>query len=149
MAVAACGDDDGGADGQVVDATFERFDGSTASVADYRGRPVVVNFFSSTCEPCETEMPAFEAVHQELGDQVVFLGLAVQDTVESGLRFVEKVGVTWELGRDPSAQILQGLGGTGLPTTVLLDEDGRIVFLRLGTLDAGELEGQIRTKLLV
>ena len=121
-----------------------RFDGSQASTRDYRGKPVVVNFFSSTCVPCQTEMPALEQVHRKAGDKVAFLGLDVQDTVASGKAFVESVGVTWDMGRDPDASILQGLGGTALPTTVLLDANGKIVYQHLGTLDVDELDKQLR-----
>jgi thiol-disulfide isomerase/thioredoxin len=119
-----------------VDAEFARFDGTTAHLSDYRGKPLVVNFFSSTCQPCIAEMPALEQVHREVGSQVVFLGMNVQDTVEGGQAFVETVGITWELGRDPTAAVLQGvLKGTVLPATFMLDAQGRIVYSHLGKLD--------------
>jgi thiol-disulfide isomerase/thioredoxin len=140
----------GGGEAKRLDADFERFDGSTGNVAEYRGKPVVMNFFSSTCIPCQTEMPAFEQVHRALGDAVVFLGMNVQDTVEGGKAFAQSVGITWELGRDPSAAILQGeIGGVGLPTTAVLDRDGRIVYVHLGPLDAGELTKQLRDRKLI
>jgi thiol-disulfide isomerase/thioredoxin len=134
-----------GSGSQTLDASFARFDGSKANVSDYRGKPVVVNFFSSTCVPCQTEMPALEQIHRSTGDKVVFLGLDVQDTVESGEAFLNSVGVTWDLGRDPDASILQSLGGTGLPTTVLLDANGRVVYKHLGALKAGDLDQQLRS----
>lgn len=141
--LAACTSGDSGG-GDVLEGSFEKFDGSTGSFADYRGRPVVVNFFSSTCVPCVTEMPAFERVHRDVGEQVVFLGMNVQDTLEGGKAFAESVGITWELGRDPVGAILRDeLGGVGLPTTVLLDRDGRIVFKKLGPLDAADLTLQL------
>ena len=129
---------------QTLDATYSRFDGSQGSIQDFRGKPVVVNFFSSTCIPCQTEMPALEQIHREVGDKVVFLGLDVQDTVASGQAFVQSVGVTWQMGRDPDASILQGLGGVGLPTTVLLDGNGHIVYKHLGALQAGDLTKQLQ-----
>jgi thiol-disulfide isomerase/thioredoxin len=123
-----------------VDASFKRLDGSTASFADYHGKPVVVNFFSSTCVPCVTEMPALERVHQELGAKVAFLGMNVQDTVEAARSFLETVKVTWDIGRDPTGSILQTeANGVGLPTTLLLDPRGIIVFKHLGALDVGQL----------
>jgi thiol-disulfide isomerase/thioredoxin len=134
----------GGSGNKTLDASFTRFDGSQASTHDYRGKPVVVNFFSSTCEPCQTEMPALEQVHQAAGTKIAFLGLDVQDTVASGKAFVESVGATYDMGRDPDASILQGLGGTALPTTVLLDANGKIVYQHLGKLDVNELGKQLR-----
>jgi len=141
LVLVGCG---GGSADKTVDASFTRFDGSRASVRDYRGKPVVMNFFSSTCVPCQTEMPALEHIHRTAGDKVAFLGLDVQDTVESGKAFVESVGVTWDMGRDPDASILQSLGGTALPTTVLLDANGRIVYQHLGALQVSDLERQLR-----
>ena len=150
LAVAACSSSGGGRAGGPLDATFKRFDGTTGTLAEYRGKPVVMNFFSSTCIPCQTEMPTLEHVHQTLGDQVTFLGMDVQDTVDGGKAFVETVGITWELGRDPDAAILQGaVGGIGLPTTVVLDPSGRVAFDHLGALKVDELIGQLREHRLI
>jgi thiol-disulfide isomerase/thioredoxin len=142
LALNGCG---GGRSGpQTLDASFTRFDGAQASTRDYRGKPVVVNFFSSTCVPCQTEMPALEQVHRTAGVRIAFLGLDVQDTVASGQAFVESVGATYDMGRDPDASILQSLGGTALPTTVLLDAGGKIVYQHLGKLDGDDLGKQLR-----
>ena len=151
LAVAACsGGGGGGRAGGPIDATFKRFDGTTGTLAEYRGKPVVMNFFSSTCIPCQSEMPALEKVHQTLGDQVTFLGMDVQDTVDGGKAFIDTVGITWELGRDPDASVLQGVfHGVGLPTTVVLDRDGRVAFTHQGPLDVGGLTGQLRDHKLI
>jgi cytochrome c biogenesis protein CcmG/thiol:disulfide interchange protein DsbE len=91
-------------------------------------------------------MPALEHVHRTLGDQVTFLGMDVQDTVEGGKAFIDTVGITWELGRDPDGAVLQKLvtGVPGLPNTIVLDRDGRIAFTHLGPLDVDGLTGQLR-----
>lgn len=149
-AVACSGGGGGNHAGQPIDATFKRFDGTTGTFAEYRGKPVVVNFFSSTCVPCQTEMPALEKVHKNLGDQVTFVGMDVQDTVDGGRAFVQTVGITWELGRDPTAAILQGVvGGVGLPTTIVLDRSGAIAFSHLGALNVDQLTGELRDHHLI
>ena len=149
IALTACSSGSSGSSGP-LEGSFGRFDGSTTSFTAFRGKPVVMNFFSSTCIPCQSEMPALDKVHQTLGDQVTFLGMDVQDTVEGGKAFVATVGITWELGRDPDAAILQGMvRGTGLPTTVVLDRDGKIVFTHLGPLDVGGLTNVLRDKHLI
>ena len=150
VVITACSSSGGGRAGGPIDATFKRFDGTTGTLAEYRGKPVVMNFFSSTCIPCQSEMPALEKVHQSLGDQVTFLGMDVQDTVEGGEAFVKTVGITWELGRDPTAAILQEqLKATKLPTTALVDRTGKVVLVHEGPLDVDKLTGELRDHKLI
>jgi thiol-disulfide isomerase/thioredoxin len=150
IGMAACTSGDGGRAGHPIDGTFKRFDGTTGTFAEYRGKPVVVNFFSSTCIPCQTEMPALEQVKRTLGDQVTFLGMDVQDTVEGGKAFVASVGITWELGLDPTAKILQDqLTAVKLPTTALLDRDGTVVVVHEGPIDVADLTKQLRDNHLI
>jgi len=108
-------------------ATFTRFDGSSASFADYAGRPMVVNFWSSTCTPCLAEMPDLEAVHQAYGDRVAFVGVDVRDPLSSGQTMADKTGVTYDLVRDPDGSLIASIGGSGLPTTLLVKADGTVV----------------------
>lgn len=120
--------------------TFEYFDGRTGSFADYRGRPLVVNFWASTCVPCITEMPAFEAVHQALRDDVAFLGLDVQERVDQGLEMVERTGVTYDLASDFDGFLLaESTPLAVLPSTLFIDEEGRLVATHAGALDEAEL----------
>ena len=100
-------------------ARFTSFDGDVVALSSLRGGPVLVNFFASTCTPCITEMPALEAVHKELGDQVTFLGLALQDRPEEALALVDRTGITYRTAQDKDASVITALGGTSLPTTVL------------------------------
>jgi thiol-disulfide isomerase/thioredoxin len=118
---------------------YETFAGGQASVADYQGRPLVVNFWASWCVPCVTEMPAFEEVFQERGDEVAFLGLSVRDAAGPGQDRIEETGITYDVGRDPSGSLLTAFGGVAMPTTVLVDEDGVIVRLLSGETSADEL----------
>jgi cytochrome c biogenesis protein CcmG, thiol:disulfide interchange protein DsbE len=149
VAMAAACSSGGGADGSDVAAiSYERFDGTEASLGDYEGTPLVVNFFASWCAPCITEMPALEEVHQHYGDEVAFLGLAMNDTVEDAQELVDRTGVTWDLGRDPRGEIIRELGGIGMPTTVLVTAEGRVVETHTGQLTSGELTELIDAELL-
>lgn len=149
-ALIGCGGNSTKTGSSPVDANYKRFDGTTGTFAEYRGKPVVVNFFSSTCIPCQAEMPALERVHQDLGDQVTFLGMDVQDTETSGRAFVDAVGITWQLGLDPDGSILQHVvNDVGLPTTVILDRQGRVALTHLGPLDVSTLTQQLRDHQLI
>jgi cytochrome c biogenesis protein CcmG, thiol:disulfide interchange protein DsbE len=113
------------------------------SLTDLRGTPVVVNFFASWCTPCVEEMPGFEEVHQELGDRVAFVGIDVRDTVSAGEDLVDRTGVTYTIGRDPSGDIFQSLDAVGMPSTFLISADGVIVDSKTGAMDADELRDRI------
>lgn len=132
----------------VLDDPYETFAGEQASLADYEGTPLVVNFFASWCVPCVNEMPDFEQVHQELGDEVAFVGLAVRESQEDSEGIVEETGVTYDLGRDPMGDLLTALGGVAMPTTVLVDADGTVTSVSNGELSAAELAEKVRTELL-
>ncbi len=123
-------------DGELAFTTFED---EAVPLSSLRGTPTVLNFFASTCIPCVTEMPAFEEVHQALGDQVTFLGLAVADRPEDALALVDRTGVTYRTAQDKDNSVFTALGGLVLPTTVLLDADGEVVADHTGELDAEEL----------
>jgi cytochrome c biogenesis protein CcmG, thiol:disulfide interchange protein DsbE len=114
--------------------------GGCVDLARFRGRPTVVNFWASYCTPCLKEMPAFEEVYQELdGEDVAFLGLAVNDRVDDALQMVEQTGVTYPTAQDKDASVITALEGIVLPTTVLLDADGNVVADHSGELTADEL----------
>jgi cytochrome c biogenesis protein CcmG, thiol:disulfide interchange protein DsbE len=124
----------------LAEVTFQDLGGTTSSLGDLRGSPVVVNFFASWCVPCRTEMPAFERVHQDLGDEVTFLGLAVRDRPEDVFATVDDTGVTYRIGRDVDDRVLLAVGALGpLPATALLDADGSVVEVRRGELTESEL----------
>lgn len=129
-------------------ASYGTFDDDEGSVADYAGTPLVVNFFASWCVPCVRELPGFEQVHQDLGEQVAFLGLNVQDSVTRGQELVDRTGITFDLGRDPDGSLLAQFGGVAMPTTVLVDADGTIVRVLSGGTSRSELRTAIDRDLL-
>ena len=148
--LAACSDDSGGADavdGSLFTAAFETFDGEQVTLADYRGTPVVVNFFASWCTPCITEMPEFESVHQELGDRVAIIGLHYDDTREKGLEIVERTGVTYLVGRDVDGTLFRATKGVAMPTTVFIRDDGTVAAVRSIALNADKLRDAISKEL--
>lgn len=105
--------------------------------------PVVVNFYASWCVPCIREMPAFEAVHREVGDRVTIIGIAYQDSDELALDTVERTGVTYPTFGDSGQDALTYFGGINMPTTVFIDADGTVVDVRSRAFDEAGLRSAL------
>ncbi|CAN0438372.1 unnamed protein product, partial [Phaeothamnion confervicola] len=83
------------------DFTLTLLDGSTFSLADQRGKVVVMNFWASWCGPCKEEMPAIEQVAQAAPADVVFVGIGAKNDKDADARqFATDHGVTYAIGRD-------------------------------------------------
>lgn len=109
-------------------------DDAQVPVACLVGQPLVVNFWAEWCGPCREEMPAFEAVHQRLGDQVHFVGIDYEDREQAALDFADEVGVTYQLLEDPDGTYFDAARGRGAPYTLLVDETGTIQYRHVGPL---------------
>ncbi|MGI9606975.1 MAG: TlpA family protein disulfide reductase [Acidimicrobiales bacterium] len=127
--------------------TYDTFEEGTKQLADLPEGPVVVNFFASWCPTCIAEMPDFEKVHQAVGGDVTFLGLALQDRPESAQVLVADTGVTYDIGLD-EGDIFEKFGGLGMPTTVFIDADGVVQQVFSGGLTEDALMDIINEKLL-
>lgn len=127
--------------------TWTDFAGGDTTLTSLQGRPVLVNFWRSDCPPCVTEMPDLERIHQELGDRVAFVGLAFQDRDDAARELAARTGVTYPLGFDRDGRVAQAFGAIGLPTTVLIDREGTIVYVHLGAVQADDLRRTIDEKL--
>ena len=125
------------------EVSFATFDGTTRSLADYRGTPLVLNFWASTCIPCTTEMPDIDALHTELDGSVTFVGINTAEGTEPALRFLERVPVDYELGRDPDGSVLRAFGRANLPTTVIIDADGTVGDVHTGIISRDDLRSRI------
>lgn len=105
------------------------FDGSTTSLADYRGEIVVLNFWASWCDPCVAEMPMLNRVADEYAGQgVAVLGVNVWDSHDAAVKFIDDLDVTYPVVEDDSStSIAVEYGLTGVPETFVLNADGEIV----------------------
>lgn len=130
--------------GDPLDVEFTDLDDTTGTLREvHDGNPMVVNFFASWCSPCVKEMPDFETVSQDLGDEVDFFGLALQDRPEDAQRIVEQTGVTYDWSRDIQGDIAGAAGVVQMPTTMFVDADGEVVEVHAGALDADRLRSLV------
>lgn len=125
----------------------EDFDGEPVTMADYRGTPLLVNFWASWCPPCVAEMPDLEAVHQASEGEVAFVGVNTQDTREQASALVEETGVTYDLVRDPDGELFRAFGVFGMPTTFYVDASGDVVHQHTGLLTREDLVADLEEHL--
>jgi len=121
------------------DGAFDLLAGGRAQLTDYRGKPLVLNVWASWCPPCAQEMPAFQQVHQALGDKVQIVGLDRNDARDAATDFMTARHITYPLLFDPDDVVSPRLGIAVMPTTLFVSADGVVVKSHAGALTADEL----------
>lgn len=102
-------------------------------------RPTVVNLWASWCGPCKEEMPAVQRF-ATANPGVRVVGIAIDDAPDAAREFAREVGVTFPLGVDEDDAVGDGYGVSGLPTTLVLDRQGRLAATWAGPVTEAELE---------
>ena len=146
---AASGAPDNSSQGPAVPTfEFSFFDGTTATLAHYEGRPLVINFWASWCPSCVAEMSAaLLPVQEQRGDEVAFVGFNIQDDRGRALALVEETGVLFDLAEDARGDLYTELGGIGMPFTVFVSADGEIMHKHNGPVTEGQLNDLINEHL--
>ncbi|MBA2529191.1 MAG: TlpA family protein disulfide reductase [Euzebyales bacterium] len=130
------------------DATLGGFaGGAEVDLAEFRGTPLVINFWATWCVPCVKEMPAFAQVAREARGKVVFLGVNVQDSPANAEPFARRLGVDYPLAVDPKGAYYRQVRNFGMPTTLFVRPDGTVVYRQSGELDADGLRTLLRRQL--
>lgn len=119
-----------------------RDDRGEVSLTAAPAKPTVINFFAAWCEPCKRELPALRAAAAANPD-VVFLGVDHQDSREDAVALLDKFDITYPAGYDPRGDIAARYGIRGLPATVFIGTDGRIVALVQGEVSAKEFQERL------
>ncbi|WP_409333180.1 TlpA family protein disulfide reductase [Trujillonella humicola] len=110
------------------------------ALEDLGGRPVLVNLWASWCGPCREEMPVLQAAYESYGDRVGFLGVNTQDSRSAAISLLTDVGVTYAHVVDEDGALLAELAARGLPVTLAVAADGRVVDRQLGPVSSARLE---------
>lgn len=126
------------------DFKLTTFDGATISLADLRGKPVVINFWASWCPPCRIEAPLIERARRVYKNRgPVFLGVNIQDREEDALSYIREFDITYPNGPDPHGEIAIDYGVSGLPVTFFVTREGQILRRWVGALEKNVLFGAI------
>jgi thiol-disulfide isomerase/thioredoxin len=111
----------------------------TVSLATFEGRPILLDFFASWCQPCLAELPRLARASERLGSKVAFVGVDVNDSTAHALALVRADHVGYPVGTDPEDAVALRFHLVGLPTAVFIGADGRVVYSRTGQLSATSL----------
>ncbi len=102
-------------------------DGRKVKLSDFKGKPVIVNFWATWCAPCEAELPEFVQTYEKYKDQgLVILGVNAQEFGEDANKFVEKYNLSFPVTLDSRGEVMGLYGVRGLPTTLFIDPEGRV-----------------------
>jgi len=118
--------------------------GSKGSLADYRGRVVVLNFWASWCEPCRKESPLLERWHRRIAPRGgTVLGVDVLDVTGDALDFIHRYGLSYPMLKDKDGETLESYGVVAYPETFVIDRQGRIAAVRRGPVDEAFLRANV------
>ena len=114
------------------------------SIADYRGRWVLVNLWASWCVPCRQEAPELDQfARQYKGQNVRVLGINVQDNSDDALAFLHDYEVEYPQLRSVGNERSDAFGSTGVPENFLVDPRGRLALIWRGPVDEEFLEQEV------
>ncbi len=118
--------------------------GQHISLSQYRGKPLIVNFWASWCEPCQQETPLLASWYKQQHGRVILVGLDENDSAAKALSFARAKGVGYPLGFDPDVLAASAFGVDGLPQTFFLNARHQIVYHALGAVTQAELAHGLR-----
>jgi peroxiredoxin len=128
--------------GMAQDFAMTLLDGNQVNLSDYRGRPVVLNFWADWCPPCRAELPDFQQVYSERPGQFVLLAVAVSSSGDPA-PVAKEEGFTFDVAWDKGGAGADLYGVRGIPMSLFIDRDGRIVDKVIGGMDKATFEASL------
>ncbi len=133
---------------QTEDFTVYDAELNEVTLSEYFGKPIVINFWASWCYPCKSELPAFNAMYEKYGDEVVFLMINLTDgqreTVSKVKNFIANHGYTFPVYYDIEYDASKTYGVYSIPETVFINADGSLYDTRVGAMSEVALENYIK-----
>lgn len=135
---------------EAPDFTMQDASGKNVKLSDYKGTPVVLNFWTSWCNYCKSEMPYFESAYKQYGDQVQFIMLDLVKSErgsEDGKNLIKESGYTFPVFYESEGKAMNLYGLRGFPATVFIDAKGNIVEKNIGAISEEKLSENIKSLL--
>ncbi|MDO4774579.1 MAG: TlpA disulfide reductase family protein [Aerococcaceae bacterium] len=131
-----------------LNTTFEDSEGKVHELNEMFDKPILLNIWASWCPPCRLEMPHFQAAYDKHGEEINFIMLNAtmsqnSETKEKVQAFVEEIGLTVPVYYDIEFNNMLKFGANVLPTTVLINKEGKVIEIIRGMLTEETLEAAI------
>ena len=131
-------------DAPAPDFALRDLDGKEVSLSDYRGRPVIVNFWASWCIPCREEFPLLKGARERYGaDGLEVLGVVFEDDPEAARAYMAKAGASWPGLVDPDGEVAAAYYVNGPPLSFFVDPEGVVRSIAYGPPPSGTLDDRI------
>lgn len=129
---------------KVEQADANNYRGKSVSLDDYKGKPLVLNFWAPWCPPCREEAPMLQQTYEKYkGKDIEFLMISIRDTDENVVNFMKENNLSFPVGLDTEAVLTTRYSVSGIPTTFFIDRDGKIKRSYVGALNAGQIDSFI------
>jgi len=127
------------------DFTLTGLDGQEVSLSDFRGEPVLLNFWASWCGPCRIEMPLLQEVYEQWTSKgLVLLAVNLQEDPAKVKEFIDDAGYTFPVLLAPGNKAPLSYNIRGIPATFFIDADGVIRDIKIGAFfGMGEIESKL------
>ena len=123
---------------------LENVDGQEVSTQSLLNKPLIINVWYSTCEPCRRELPALANADMQYRNLVRFVGVNIKDSATVAREFAAQYGVEFELLLDKNGLFISQLGIATAPVTLAIDQQGVIVGQKAGEISASELDELVK-----
>ena len=117
--------------------------GAQVQLEDYRGKPLILNFWASWCAPCRLEMPLFQRAYEDHVEDLEVIAINNAEPKEVVHSFIDEMDLSFEFLLDPNAKIQNLYKIHGYPTTIIIDADGVIRVRHIGIVSEEQLDGYL------
>jgi len=138
-------EDVGLSEGQTApDFLLTTLEGEEARLSDFRGQPVIINFWATWCPPCRAEMPDFQELYESEDVEILAVNLTESEQSEEGVQdFIDELGLTFPVPMDGDTIVSQMYEVQAYPTSYMVDSEGKIQFVARGAINYNIMQSEL------